>query len=95
MTDGAGVTVRIADGIAEITIDRPKANAIDAATSRRLGEAFAAFRDDPAQRVAILTGAGTRFFSAGWDLKAARRARRRTAISASAASAASPGCRGC
>lgn len=66
-----GVRVTTADGITEIVIDRPKANAIDAATSRRMGEAFAAFRDDPAQRVAILTGAGTRFFSAGWDLKAA------------------------
>ena len=55
----------------EVTIDRPKANAIDAATSRELGEAFTGFRDDPELRVAILTGAGERFFSAGWDLKAA------------------------
>lgn len=55
----------------EVTIDRPKANAIDAATSRELGEAFTAFRDDPELRVAILTGADERFFSAGWDLKAA------------------------
>lgn len=55
----------------EVVIDRPKANAIDAATSRAMGEAFSAFRDDPAYRVAILTGAGDRFFSAGWDLKAA------------------------
>ena len=55
----------------EVTIDRPKANAIDAATSRELGEAFVAFRDDDELRVAILTGAGERFFSAGWDLKAA------------------------
>jgi crotonobetainyl-CoA hydratase len=65
------VTVEVADGITLITLDRPKANAIDTATSRRLGEAFAAFRDDPGQRVAILTGGGTRFFSAGWDLGAA------------------------
>ncbi len=57
--------------VLEITIDRPKANAIDAATSRELGSAFAAFRDDPALRVAIISGAGERFFSAGWDLKAA------------------------
>lgn len=57
--------------VLELTIDRPKANAIDAATSRELGERFAAFRDDPALRVAIVTGAGGRFFSAGWDLKAA------------------------
>ncbi len=56
--------------VLEVRLDRPKANAIDAATSRRMGEAFAAFRDDPELRVAILTGTG-RFFSAGWDLKAA------------------------
>ncbi len=55
----------------EVTIDRPKANAIDTATSRLMGDAFLAFRDDPALRVAIVTGAGERFFSAGWDLKAA------------------------
>ncbi|MFQ6017845.1 MAG: carnitinyl-CoA dehydratase [Kiloniellaceae bacterium] len=57
--------------VLEITLDRPKANAIDSATSRELGRAFRAFRDDPALRVAIVTGAGERFFSAGWDLKAA------------------------
>jgi crotonobetainyl-CoA hydratase len=57
--------------VTEITLDRPKANAIDAATSRALGDAFAAFRDDRHARVAIVTGAGDRFFSAGWDLKAA------------------------
>ena len=55
----------------EVVIDRPKANAIDAATSRSLGAAFVSFRDDPALRAAIITGAGDRFFSAGWDLKAA------------------------
>jgi crotonobetainyl-CoA hydratase len=54
----------------ELTIDRPKANAIDSATSTAMGEAFIAFRDDPELRVAIVTGAGERFFSAGWDLKA-------------------------
>ncbi|MCP4420689.1 MAG: crotonobetainyl-CoA hydratase, partial [Chloroflexi bacterium] len=47
------------------------ANAIDAATSRLMGELFCEFRDDPSLRVAILTGGGERFFSAGWDLKAA------------------------
>ena len=54
----------------EVTLDRPKANAIDGPTSRRMGEVFAAFRDDSTLRVAVLTGAGDRFFSAGWDLKA-------------------------
>lgn len=57
--------------VLEVTLDRPKANAIDAATSQRMGEVFASFRDDPELRVAIITGGGERFFSAGWDLKAA------------------------
>jgi crotonobetainyl-CoA hydratase len=57
--------------ILEVTIDRPKANAIDAATSRIMGDTFAAFRDDPELRVAILTAAGEKFFCPGWDLKAA------------------------
>ncbi len=59
------------DGVLEITLDRPKANAIDAATSRAMSRIFAAFRDDSDLRVAILTGAGEKFFSAGWDLSAA------------------------
>ena len=57
--------------ILEITLDRPKANAIDAKTSFEMGEVFLNFRDDPQLRVAIITGAGEKFFSAGWDLKAA------------------------
>lgn len=57
--------------VLEVMLDRPKANAIDAATSRKMGEVFAAFRDDPELRVAIVTGGGEKFFSAGWDLKAA------------------------
>jgi crotonobetainyl-CoA hydratase len=53
----------VTDGnILEVTLDRPKANAIDLATSRRLNEVFIAFRDDKTLRVAIITG---------WDLKAA------------------------
>lgn len=61
--------------ILEITLDRPKANAIDAKTSFEMGEVFLNFRDDPQLRVAIITGAGEKFFSAGWDLKAAAAAR--------------------
>lgn len=57
--------------ILEVTLDRPKANAIDGATSRKMGDVFADFRDDPDLRVAIVTGGGEKFFSAGWDLKAA------------------------
>lgn len=65
------VRVERRDRVAEITIDRPKANAIDQRTSQALGTAFAEFRDDAGLSVAIITGGGERFFSAGWDLKAA------------------------
>ncbi len=58
-------------GILEVTINRPKANAIDLAASRRLNAIFGEFRDAPDLRVAIITGAGEKFFSPGWDLKAA------------------------
>ena len=57
--------------VLEVMLDRPKANAIDLATSRLMGETFQAFRDDPELRVAIISTAGDRFFSADWDLKAA------------------------
>lgn len=70
MTEGPIKTRR--DGhVLEVTLDRPKANAIDLATSRIMGDVFADFRDDPDLRVAIITGAGEKFFCPGWDLKAA------------------------
>ena len=59
------------DHVLEVTLDRPKANAIDLATSRIMGDIFADFRDDPELRVAILTATGDKFFCPGWDLKAA------------------------
>jgi crotonobetainyl-CoA hydratase len=62
---------RSEDGVLEVTLDRPPANAIDLATSREMGELFASFRDDPDLRVAIVRTAGDKFFCAGWDLKAA------------------------
>ena len=57
--------------ILAVTLDRPKANAIDLMTSRIMGDVFTDFRDDPDLRVAIVTGAGEKFFCPGWDLKAA------------------------
>ena len=57
--------------VLEVILDRPKANSIDLKTSRIMGEVFASFRDYPELRVAIITGAGPKFFCAGWDLKAA------------------------
>src|SRR5580704_6189857 len=69
MSDGIETTT---DGtILEVRLNRPKANAIDLVASRKLNDIFSAFRDDPALHIAIVTGAGDRFFSAGWDLKAA------------------------
>lgn len=65
------VKTRSEGGILEVTLDRPKANAIDLHTSRKMGEVFASFRDDPNLRVAIITGGGDKFFCPGWDLKAA------------------------
>jgi crotonobetainyl-CoA hydratase len=67
----APVRAEASGGVLEITLDRPPANAIDAATSRALYEAFARLEDDPELRVGIVTAAGERFFCAGWDLKAA------------------------
>lgn len=67
----ADVRTQRRGAVLEVTIDRPKANAIDSATSIAMGEVFASFRDDAELRVAILSGAGERFFSAGWDMKAA------------------------
>ncbi len=64
ITDAVGQTL-------VITIDRPPANAVDVATSQALYDAFRRLREDPKLRVGVVTGAGDRFFSAGWDLKAA------------------------
>lgn len=65
------IKTRKEGAVLEVILDRPKANAIDLATSRIMGDVFAEFRDDPEMRVAIITGAGEKFFCPGWDLKAA------------------------
>ena len=64
------VSTAVDGGVLTITLDRPKANAIHVATSQALYAAFARLQQEPALRVAIITGTG-RFFSAGWDLSAA------------------------
>lgn len=54
-----------------ITINRPEVmNALHYEADLELNAIFDAFRDDPDQWVAILTGAGDRAFCAGNDLKA-------------------------
>ncbi|MBI1417080.1 MAG: crotonobetainyl-CoA hydratase [Limimaricola sp.] len=65
------IRTRTEGTILEVTLDRPKANAIDLITSRIMGETFRAFRDDDALRVCILRAEGDKFFCPGWDLKAA------------------------
>jgi crotonobetainyl-CoA hydratase len=70
-SSSGGIHTAVEGAILEVTLDRPKANAIDLAASRRLNKVFEQFRDDPALRICIVTGAGERFFSAGWDLKGA------------------------
>lgn len=67
---GQNVEVTQRGHVLEVTLDRPKVNAIDDPTSRELSAAFSRLRDDPELRVGIVTGGGDRIFSAGWDLKA-------------------------
>lgn len=64
-----GVRVERRGAILEVTLDRPPANAITPGVGAALHRAFSMLRDDEGLRVGILTGAGTRMFSAGWDLK--------------------------
>jgi crotonobetainyl-CoA hydratase len=63
--------MKIEGEVLVVTLDRPKANAIDVPTSLALYDAFERLHRDDALRVAVLIGGGDRFFSAGWDLKAA------------------------
>jgi len=79
---------RIEGAVLEVTLDRPKANAIDLVTSRIMGQVFRAFRDDDRLRVAILRAEGDKFFCPGWDL-----ARRWMATMAWAGSGACRNCR--
>lgn len=61
----------VEEGVLLVTLDRPPANAIDVTTSLALYDAFERLGADDGLRVAVLIGGGGRFFSAGWDLKAA------------------------
>ncbi len=65
----AEVRVETYDHIIEITIDRPPANAINPSVSQAIYAALSRLQNDDDLRVGIITGAGERIFSAGWDLK--------------------------
>lgn len=63
------VLYEIAEGVAEVTLNRPdKMNALTPEMICRLADAWDAIQADPLVRVAILTAAGGRAFSAGADL---------------------------
>lgn len=64
------IDVDVTDGVATITINRPeRMNAMDAEHYKGLSQAWTRVRDDAAIRVAIITGAGEKSFSAGADIK--------------------------
>ena len=59
--------------MAILTINRPeRMNAMDAEHYAALSESWIRIRDDPAIRVAVITGAGLKSFSTGADLKAVK-----------------------
>lgn len=65
------IDLRVDDqGVALITINRPERhNAFDLEHYQQISRAWEQVRDDPAIRVAVITGAGEKAFSAGADLK--------------------------
>src|SRR5437868_11344099 len=64
------IDLDVTDGIAIITINRPeRMYAMDAEHYKGLSQAWMRVRDDAAIRVAVITGAGEKSFSAGADLK--------------------------
>lgn len=66
---GGGVVLEVLDGVATVTLDREEAhNAFDVLMLRRLTEIFDHLRRDDDVRAVVLTGAGTKAFSAGGDL---------------------------
>jgi enoyl-CoA hydratase len=63
------VRVETRDGLAVVTIDRPKVlNALNAQTVEEIHAAFSALRDDDSVRAVILTGGGEKAFVAGADI---------------------------
>lgn len=72
----APVTVERSDGIAVVTLNRPAAlNAVSAALRDCFIQAMRALNADAAVRAVVITGAGPRAFSAGFDLDESARMR--------------------
>ena len=65
-----GVHFEVTDHVARVTIDRPEVmNAVDTATEAELQRIWTAIEADRDVRVVVLTGAGSRAFCAGADMK--------------------------
>jgi len=69
MTERQFVKTEIRDRIAILTIDHPPANAFNGQTMADLNGAFREAHEDAAVKAIIITGAGSRFFVAGADIK--------------------------
>ena len=70
MTDYTHLLVETRGPVTLVTLNRPEAlNALSSAVLEDLIAVFAAFEADPAQRCAVLTGAGEKAFAAGADIK--------------------------
>jgi naphthoate synthase len=64
----ADILVSRADAVVTVVLNRPDTgNRFRRRTTRELADAFRGFRDDPRARVAVLTGAGDRFFCIGGE----------------------------
>ena len=64
------ILVEARGAVTLITLNRPQAlNALNGQVLEDLIAAFAAYEADPAQRCAVLTGAGEKAFAAGADIK--------------------------
>jgi len=64
------IQLEIRDGIAFLTLNRPKVlNALNAATLRELQSVIDTIQADDSIRVAILTGSGEKAFAAGADIQ--------------------------
>jgi enoyl-CoA hydratase/carnithine racemase len=65
----ASVTLEVTDGVAEITFGNGPLNLLTREVRDRLGAAVRSAGRDPRVRVVLLTGAGSRAFSVGSDVK--------------------------
>lgn len=69
MAGAPNIRCEVTDGVAVLTLDNQPMNLVTLALTRRLNEVLGQLAEDPAVRVLVVTGAGTRAFCAGSDIK--------------------------